>query len=787
MPEYSGSLQRVAVAEGLWLIPLLPLLAALLLGWPRARDDSAKNGRERWLAAVAPAAALALLGYFTWVLSARPDAERILVDHVWTFVRIGSLDAALSFSLDSLSAFAACGAAFVGAVVAVFAVTSNVSRFALAAMNLCVSAFLVVVLAQNAVILTLGSGLGGVSVWLLLRGERDAKRGDVVVQSFLGDAVIVVATLLTFWVLGGTWTEAGEYVPEFRPRVAGVEIVTPEGHEPPKLDREAGHVTMISPQAATAYIGGAAICEVDAAGRPGGLGPEANPCKKVARSPFVRIPIGPSRHDLRVVTSRGNDATVAERTPVVAGQETEMAPVASTFGFREVHNQLLIRDVSGARVLRVALLNKTLWGINVVALICGLLVVAGLVKSSLVPFSGWLGRLKDTPSYAVALVVTLGSAVGAFITVRWGFLFDLAPTASGALALVGAMACLLTAAAGVFRADYRTALACFGASQLGVVLVGAGVGAFAGAAYQLVAQAVGVAAILLSIDAVGRASSREGADLDELAGSGAEHPSLAKLVFVVAAGVTAAPIPGLLGLWARDGVTATAFAIDRIGFVPGWMVWGFLGLGGFLGSFLVWRVYYVIFASAPAAKKPTKKKKRKARPLDQRLLWVLRVLAVVLVVGGIVGVQGRYWGSSHPALIDTWLASAFAGAGAPPSLLSSGVMLGQLFGQFSLSLAGWAAARSRYGRERSKSWRSDEERYGQVQRYSLELGVYGAPAGLASGVGTLAQVVARIDRSLLGRRFDDSRIEPPGQASIGSDEPAHEDSAESSSGKEESD
>ena len=104
MHGLTAPIQHVHLNGTLWLIPLLPLLGAIINAFFGTRIQAQVG--KRGVAAVAIGAMsisllIALINMAT--LIGLPDSERYLLNHCWTMIRLGALDVNFSLGMDPLS------------------------------------------------------------------------------------------------------------------------------------------------------------------------------------------------------------------------------------------------------------------------------------------------------------------------------------------------------------------------------------------------------------------------------------------------------------------------------------------------------------------------------------------------------------------------------------------------------------------------------------------------------------------------------------------------------------
>jgi NADH-quinone oxidoreductase subunit L len=114
-----------------------------------------------------------------------------------------------------------------------------------------------------------------------------------------------------------------------------------------------------------------------------------------------------------------------------------------------------------------------------------MLLIAAAGKSAQFPLQAWLGDAMAGPTPVSALIhaATMVTA-GVYLIVRSNFIFDAAPTAQLLVVIVGAITLLFGAIVGTAKDDIKKALAASTMSQIGYMILGAGLGP-AGYAYAI--------------------------------------------------------------------------------------------------------------------------------------------------------------------------------------------------------------------------------------------------------------------------------------------------------------
>jgi len=196
------------MTEPIWLLPALPLAgSALLLFFGRRL-------RPRAIAAVGcgSVGATALLAFWFAVqyMVASP-ANRVITGVAWSWFEVGGLGVRMSFRLDGLSLVMVLVVAFVGFLIHLYSAEfmsddKDLARF-FTAMNLFIASMLVLVLADNLVLLYLGwEGVGLCSYLLIGFWYTDEANGRAARKAFvvtrIGDTALAVGLFLIFDRLG---------------------------------------------------------------------------------------------------------------------------------------------------------------------------------------------------------------------------------------------------------------------------------------------------------------------------------------------------------------------------------------------------------------------------------------------------------------------------------------------------------------------------------------------------------------------------------------------------------
>lgn len=293
----------------------------------------------------------------------------------------------------------------------------------------------------------------------------------------------------------------------------------------------------------------------------------------------------------------------------------------------------------------------------------GLLMLLGAcAKSAQVPLQAWLGDAMEGPTPVSALIhaATMVTA-GVYLIVRSGPLYNLAPTAQLAVVIVGAVTLLFGAIIGCAKDDIKRALAASTISQIGYMVLAAGLGpaGYAFAIMHLLTHGFFKAGLFLGSGAVIHAMHEE-QDMRRYGGLRAALPvtfATFGLAYLAIIGV-----PPFAGFFSKDAIIEAALGA---GGIRGSLLGGAALLGAGVTAFYMTRVMLMTFFGE-------KRWTPGAHPHEAPavMTWPMILLAVGSVFsGGLLAVGGtlRHWlqpvvGSHEEAThaLPTWVATTLA-------------------------------------------------------------------------------------------------------------------------------
>ncbi|MFJ8012791.1 NADH-quinone oxidoreductase subunit L [Streptomyces sp. NPDC096339] len=221
-----------------------------------------------------------------------------------------------------------------------------------------------------------------------------------------------------------------------------------------------------------------------------------------------------------------------------------------------------------------------------------MLLLAACGKSAQVPLQSWLGDAMEGPTPVSALIhaATMVTA-GVYLIVRSGAIFNGAPDAQLVVTIVGAVTLLFGAIVGCAKDDIKKALAGSTMSQIGYMILAAGLGpiGYVFAIMHLVTHGFFKAGLFLGAGSVMHGMNDE-VDMRKY---GALRKFMPVTFVTFGLGYLAIiGFPGLSGFFSKDMIIEAAFAK---GGTQGWILGGVALLGAGITAFYMTRVMLLTF------------------------------------------------------------------------------------------------------------------------------------------------------------------------------------------------
>jgi NADH-quinone oxidoreductase subunit L len=270
-------------------------------------------------------------------------------------------------------------------------------------------------------------------------------------------------------------------------------------------------------------------------------------------------------------------------------------------------------------------------------------------KSAQIPLFVWLPDAMAGPTPVSALIhaATMVTA-GVYLIARSAPLYVAAPLAQWIVALVGAITALFAATIAVAQFDIKNVLAYSTISQLGFMVAGVGMGAFAAGMFHLVTHAFFKALLFLSAGSIilglerghhhlGHGHPARGGkesevfDPNDMRNMGGLRKTMPVTFWLYVIGALAlAGIFPFAGFWSKDEILADAF---REGYT---VVYWLLTIAAFFTAFYMGRQIWMVFFGRPRHEAAAK-----AEESPGIITMPLMVLAALAMVGGVLNLPGR--------------------------------------------------------------------------------------------------------------------------------------------------
>ncbi|MBI3795599.1 MAG: NADH-quinone oxidoreductase subunit L [Deltaproteobacteria bacterium] len=289
----------------------------------------------------------------------------------------------------------------------------------------------------------------------------------------------------------------------------------------------------------------------------------------------------------------------------------------------------------------------SVWGIPAATLAALFLFIGATGKSAQIPLYVWLPDAMAGPTPVSALIhaATMVTA-GVYMMARMHFVFSLAPVAMNVVATVGALTAIFAATIGLAQNDIKRVLAYSTVSQLGYMVLGVGVGAYAAAIFHLLTHAFFKACLFLGSGSVIHAMGGE-QDMRKMGGLREKMPYTFMTFFISTLAI--AGLPPLSGFFSKDEILWKTFS----GGHPFLWLLGFAGAG--MTAFYMFRQVFMTFFGESRADHHTQHHLHESPPV---MTYPLIILATGAVLAGFLGVPAALGGSNR---FEQWLEPVLVG------------------------------------------------------------------------------------------------------------------------------
>jgi len=230
---------------------------------------------------------------------------------------------------------------------------------------------------------------------------------------------------------------------------------------------------------------------------------------------------------------------------------------------------------------------------GVLIAICLLLLVGAFAKSAQLPLHTWLPDAMEGPTPVSALIhaATMVTA-GVYLIARMYVLFEQAPTAADISAFIGLATLIFAATCALAVTDLKRIIAYSTISQIGYMIVGVSIGAYAAGMFQLMTHAFFKALLFMAAGSV--ISAMAGTqDINRMGGLRKAMPITSKLMIIGALALAAFPF--MSGFFSKDEILG--YAIHRGGFYVIFAIGGYFA--ALLTAFYAFRIIFRVFWGKP--------------------------------------------------------------------------------------------------------------------------------------------------------------------------------------------
>jgi NADH-quinone oxidoreductase subunit L len=224
---------------------------------------------------------------------------------------------------------------------------------------------------------------------------------------------------------------------------------------------------------------------------------------------------------------------------------------------------------------------------------CLLLLVGAIAKSAQIPLHTWLADAMEGPTPVSALIhaATMVTA-GVYLIARMHVLFELAPAAQDTGAVIGASTLLIAGTIALVQTDIKRVIAYSTMSQIGYMIMGESVGAYAAGMFHLMTHAFFKALLFMGAGSIIGAMAGE-QSLEKMGGFRRAMPFTFGC-FVIG-GLALSGIPPFSGFFSKDEILLVT--AERGGWH--WILYVMGYIGAFITAIYTFRMIFRAFYGDP--------------------------------------------------------------------------------------------------------------------------------------------------------------------------------------------
>ena len=289
-------------------------------------------------------------------------------------------------------------------------------------------------------------------------------------------------------------------------------------------------------------------------------------------------------------------------------------------------------------------------------------------KSAQIPLYTWLPDAMAGPTPVSALIhaATMVTA-GIFMVTRLNFVFDLLPNVQHVIAIVGGATALVAATIGLVQNDIKKVLAYSTVSQLGLMFLALGLGAYEVAVFHVITHAFFKACLFLGSGSVIHALHGE-QDMRNMGGLRKAMPIT--FITMLIASLAISGVPLFSGFFSKDEILLVAFHHN----IPLWVV---ASIASIMTAFYMFRLMFLTFYNDFRG---TAEQKHHLHESPALITVPLVLLAFLATVGGVISLPGASWLNHYLIPILPKLATAQHHLGTTEYILMALAVVGGLVG-----------------------------------------------------------------------------------------------------------
>lgn len=252
-------------------------------------------------------------------------------------------------------------------------------------------------------------------------------------------------------------------------------------------------------------------------------------------------------------------------------------------------------------------------------------------KSAQIPLYTWLPDAMAGPTPVSALIhaATMVTA-GIFMITRLNFLFDLTPEIQNIIAIIGAVTALVAATIGLVQNDIKKVLAYSTVSQLGLMFLALGTGAYEIAVFHVITHAFFKACLFLGSGSVIHALHGE-QDMRKMGGLRKAMPVTFWTMMISSLAISG--IFPFAGFWSKDEILLAAFEYNQV-------LWVIGSIASIMTAFYMFRLMFLTFSKEFRG---TEEQKHHLHESPALITFPLIVLAILAAIGGLISLPTNSW------------------------------------------------------------------------------------------------------------------------------------------------